>query len=62
MTFTIILTLDTLRLARNYLRENFTWGKEPRLYLLDGAGHAGGGIRQELRREQALALALSGNL
>ncbi len=46
----------------NYLRENFTWGKEPRLYLLDGAGHAGGGIRQELRREQALVLALSGNM
>lgn len=46
-----------------FLLENFTWGKkEPQLHLLDGTGHSGGGIKQELRRDQALVSALSGNL
>lgn len=40
----------------SYLRDNFTWGrKEPQLYLLDGTGHSGGGIRQELRRDRVVA-------
>lgn len=43
-----------------FLLENFTWGKkEPQLHLLDGTGHSGGGIKQELRRDQALVSALA---
>lgn len=47
----------------NFLLENFTWEKkEPQLYLLDGTGHSGGGMKQDLQRDQALVSALSGNL
>lgn len=47
----------------NFLLENFTWEKkEPQLYLLDGTGHSGGGMKQDLQRDQALVSALAGNL
>lgn len=38
----------------NYLRENFAWESVPRLHLLDGVGHSGGGIKRELQRDMAL--------
>lgn len=42
-----------------YLREYFTWGRrEPQLYLLDGTGHSGGGIRQELKRDKVFVSCL----
>lgn len=43
-----------------YLRERFRWRREtPKLYLLDGVGHSGGGVWQELRRDQIFEAVLT---
>ncbi len=43
----------------DFLLGSFTWGKNvPRLYLLDGVEHSGGGIKGELQRDKLIAAVL----
>lgn len=44
-----------------YLQERFSWNREkPKLYLLDGVGHAGGGAAQERKRDRMFEEILEG--